>query len=39
MNPKLKELIIEKILRDQMTLDDTVEFIWSIKDHGEQTKL
>ena len=39
MNPKLKELIMEKILKDSMSLDATVEFIWGLKYHGEQTKL
>ena len=39
MNQKLKKLIEEKILNEGMNLEDAIEFIWNIKDNGDQTKL
>jgi len=32
MNKKLKKLIEEKIIREQMSLDETIEYIWELKD-------
>jgi len=35
MNKKLKQLIREKILIERMNLDDTIEYIWELKEKEE----
>ena len=32
MNKELKELIKDKILRERMSIDEVIEYIWSLKD-------
>ena len=32
MNKKLKELIKNKILKEKMNIDDSIEFIWNLKE-------
>ena len=35
MNKKLLEAIREKVLRDNMTVDQTIEYVWDLKKEDE----
>ena len=32
MNKKLKQLIVEKIITESMTVQDAVEYLWDLKE-------
>lgn len=36
MNKKLKELIFNEIVREQMTVEQAVEYVWELKEEREK---
>ena len=38
MNKKLKDLIMEKVVRENMNIGDTIEYVWDLKQELKENR-